>query len=306
MYEIYSAGLQKKKCKYQGILLILIICACATISSAQTDTEVFVVALETNSEGMSFNALQNISNNPGYDNQPSFYNDNLVLFSSTRNGQTDIAAYSLNRDSLQWKSATKDGSEYSPLKIPGKRSISAIRLDTDGTQLLYEYNFNTGSSRALLRDLKVGYHLWYDPDILVSSVLVDNRMDLVVSNLKDGTNYTFQKNVGRSIHKIPNSDLISFIGKEGDVLEIKSMNPISGATKTLAALPPGVQDICWLINGSILAGNGNQIIQLTPDTDDNQWKVVAEFPKSKISKISRIASNKISGKLAFAAEVPGN
>ncbi len=306
MYAIYSNGLQKKKCKYLRLLLVLICSACSLIGAAQANTEVFIVTLETDSEGMRFDALQNISKNPGYDNQPSFYNDNQVLFSSTRNGQTDIAAYALNKDSLQWRSDTADGSEYSPLKIPGKRSISAIRLDTDGTQLLYEYDYITGSAKVLLKDLKVGYHLWYDDNILISSVLVDNRMDLVVSNLKDGTNYTFQKNVGRSLHKIPNSELISYLSKEGDILEIKSMNPISGATKKIAALPAGVQDICWLINGTILAGNDNQIIKFTPGLDSDQWRVLKEFSKSGISKISRIATNSISSKLAFVAEVPGN
>lgn len=306
MYAIYSNDSQKKKYKYLKILLVLISSVGSLVGSAQTNTEVFVVALETNSEGMYFDALQNISNNPGYDNQPSFYNDNLVLFSSTRDGQTDIAAYSLNKDSLQWKSETKNGSEYSPLKIPGRKSISAIRLDTDGTQLLYAYDYSTASSKVLLEDLKVGYHLWYDPNILVSSVLVDNRMDLVVSNIKDGTNYTFQKNVGRSLHKIPNTELISFISKEGDVLEVKSMNPISGATKTIVALPEGVQDICWLINGTILAGKDNQLIKFTPGKDNDQWKILKEFPKSEILKITRIASNNISSKLAFAAEIPAN
>lgn len=306
MYAIYSNGLQKKKCKYLRLLLVLICSACSLLSAAQTNTEVFVVTLETDSEGMRFDALQNISNNPGYDNQPSFYNDNLVLFSSTRDGQTDIAVFALNKDSLQWKSDTPDGSEYSPLKIPGKRSISAIRLDTDGTQLLYAYDYITGSAKVLLKDLKVGYHLWYDTNILISTVLVDNRMDLVVSNLKDGTNYTFQKDVGRSLHKIPNSELISFISKEGDILEIKSMNPISGATQKIVALPAGVQDICWLINGTILAGYDNQIIKFTPGLDSDQWRVLKEFPKSEILKISRIATNSISGKLAFVAEVPGN
>ncbi len=306
MYETYLSALQKKKYRYLRILLALLFYSHSSASFAQLGTEVFVVPLETTSKGISFGAVKNISNNNGYDNQPSFYNDNLVLFSSTRNGQTDIAAYFLNKDSLQWKSDTRSGSEYSPLKIPAKQSISAIRLDTDGTQLLYEYNFQTGSSKVLLKDLKVGYHLWYDPDIIVSSVLVENRMDLVVSNLKDHTNYTFQKNVGRSLHKIPNSNLISFISKEGDGWEIKSLDPISGATKKIGVLPRGVQDICWLINGNILAGQENQLLLLKPGLEKDQWRVVKEFPKSEISKISRIASSSISGKLAFVAEVPDN
>jgi hypothetical protein len=273
---------------------------------AQGNTEVFILTLQTTAEGLEYSDLQNISNNPGYDNQPSFYNDNLLLFSSTRNGQTDIAAYSLNKDSLQWKTNTPNSSEYSPLKIPGKEAISAIRLDKDGIQLLYEYNWLNGDSQVLLKDLKVGYHLWYSTDILVSSVLVENRMDLVVSNVKDGTNYTFQQNVGRSLHKIPNSDLVSFISIEGSGLQIKSMNPISGATKLLAVLPPGVQDVCWLINGTLLAGKDNQLIGLSPEAGDSQWKVLIEFPKNKISDISRIATNEISGKLALVAEIPSN
>ncbi|MGB5379315.1 MAG: steroid delta-isomerase, partial [Muriicola sp.] len=169
-----------------------------------------------------------------------------------------------------------------------------------------EYNWLNEDSRLLLKDLKVGYHLWYSPDILVSAVLVDNRMDLVVSNLKDGTNYTFQKNVGRSLHKIPNSELISFISNEGDGLQIKSMDPLSGATKFLAARPPGVQDICWLINGTILAGKDNLLIGLSPEAGESQWKVLTEFPKNKITNISRITANAISGKLALVAEIPSN
>ena len=306
MYATYSKGLQKKKYKFQRVLLLLLSSFWAFLGMAQANTEVFVLTLNVTSEGLDFSDLQNISNNPGYDNQPSFYNDNLVLFSSTRNGQTDIAAYYRNKDSLQWKTNTPNGSEYSPLKIPGKKAFSAIRLDKDGTQLLYEYNWLNEDSRVLLKDLKVGYHLWYSPDILVSAVLVDNRMDLVVSNLKDGTNYTFQKNVGRSLHKIPNSELISFISNEGDGLQIKSMDPLSGATKFLAALPPGVQDICWLINGTILAGKDNLLIGLSPEVGESQWKVLTEFPKNKISNISRITSNAISGKLALVAEIPSN
>ncbi len=306
MFVIYSNDLQKKKYKYLRILLVFMLGICSIAAGGQTNTEVFVMTVIPNSEDMHFDTLQNISNNPGYDNQPSFYNDNLILFSSTRNGQTDIAAYALNKDSLQWKSDTSNGSEYSPLKIPGKRSISAIRLDTDGTQLLYEYDYDTGVAEVLLKDLKVGYHLWYDPNIIISSVLVEDRMDLVVSNLKDGSNYTFQKNVGRSLHKIPNSTLISYISKEGGAMEIKSLDPLSGATTKIVSLPPGVQDICWLINGTILAGNENQIIKFTPGSDIDQWKVIKEFLKSDITGISRITSNSISGKLAFVAEVPEN
>ena len=74
----------------------------------------------------------NISRNPGYDNQPYFLGEDDLLYARTRNGQTDIARYSLSEKKTTWLSDTPGGSEYSPVKIPGKKAVSSIRLDTDG------------------------------------------------------------------------------------------------------------------------------------------------------------------------------
>ena len=38
-----------------------------------------------------------------------------------------------------------EGGEYSPLKIPNKNEVSAVRLDKDGKQRLYTYNLNNCS-----------------------------------------------------------------------------------------------------------------------------------------------------------------
>ncbi|NNL09969.1 MAG: SnoaL-like domain-containing protein [Croceitalea sp.] len=268
---------------------------------AQTDTEVhlFDIVYQDDTFGLT-NGL-NISNNAGYDNQPSFYNDNRVLFSSNRDGQTDIAFYNVRDNELEYLTNTKGGSEYSPLKIPDSKDVSAIRLDKDGTQLLYSYKITSGKSKILLPGQKVGYHLWYRPDILVTTVLVDDRMDLVVSNLKDNTNYTFQKNVGRSLHKIPNSNLVSYVSKETGSNLIKSLNPISGATNLIIDMG-GIEDYCWLLNGTIIAASGKNLIQYNPKTDTN-WNLVKTFSDKNINNISRVAVNNLSTKLALVAEV---
>lgn len=304
MYAIFYPGLLRNKNSWLYLLGILLLVTVTKVYS-QPNTEVFILRLGQAPDHLSLGNPVNISNNPGYDNQPSFYNNNLVLFSSTRNEQTDIAAYALNKDSIIWKTNTPKGSEYSPLKIPGSQNFSAIRLDEDGKQLLYEYNWKTGRSKPVLKDLKVGYHLWFNEDILVSTVLVENRMGLVVSNLPDKTNYTFQRNVGRSLHKIPNSALISFISKEGEKWVLKSMDPVSGATRIITILPEGVQDMCWLIDGSVLAGQGNQLFRYTPGKDDS-WQLFAEFPEREIETITRLATNAISSLLLMVAEIPDN
>jgi len=259
------------------------------IAYTQPSTEIYVFDLNLDGNKVVLSNPKNISNNDGYDNQPSFLNDNAVLFASTRSEQTDIRLFNIEAGSINsWITDTPTGSEYSPLKIPNKAAVSAIRLDLDGLQRLYEYELKNGKSKPILKDLKVGYHIWYNDYILVSTVLIENRMDLVVSNLKDKSNYTFQKNVGRNLSKIPNTDLISFISKEGDIWEIKSLNPISGETNSIAKTLKNSEDICWLNDKSILTGNGKSLFRLNTKSD-GQWKKIQSFKEDEINNITRIA-----------------
>lgn len=283
------------------LLLICLGLICASING-QVNTDVYLFDLKIVNGDPVLSNPKNISNNEGYDNQPSFLNDNTVLFSANREDQTDILRFNiLEGSTTSWISNTPTGSEYSPLKIPGKKAISAIRLDLDGLQRLYEYDINTGESKLILEDLKVGYHVWFNDHTLVTTVLVENRMDLVVVNLKDNTNYTFQKNVGRSLWKIPNSDLISYISKENKAWEIKSLNPISGATKKITNIFRESEDICWVNDTTIIAGSGKSLIKF--DTESAiEWELVANFEQKEINNITRIAVNKVGNRLAFVAE----
>ncbi len=287
--------MQKNRCFFIGALFALSI-------YGQADTEVFLFDLDMKNGLPVLSNPRNVSNNAGYDNQPSFYDDDTILFSSTRAGQTDIRKIDIEEGSISsWITDTPTGSEYSPLKIPGKEMISAIRLDLDGLQRLYEYDPKTGNATVLL-DSKVGYHVWYNDHMIVSSVLIDGRMDLVVSNLKDGSNHTHQKNVGRSLHKIPNTDLVGYIAKDNDAWQIKSLHPISGATKIIANTFGKAEDLCWLKDGSILMGGGKTIVRFDPKTDV-QWQRLIYFTQEEINNITRIATNDSSNRLAFVAEI---
>lgn len=274
----------------------------AVAVKGQINTEVYLFDLKMELGNPVLSNPKNISNNEGYDNQPSFLNNNTVLFSSTRDDQTDILRFNIEAGSTSsWISNTPTGSEYSPLKIPNKDAISAIRLDLDGLQRLYQYDINTGESVPIVEDLKVGYHVWYTDSILVSSVLIDNRMDLMVSNLKDNSNRTIKKNVGRSLWKIPDSDLVSFISKEKKVWEILSLNPSTGTIKKIANTYKNAEDICWLDKNTILTGAGKSIMKFDV-VMDVEWQVVMKFKQEEINNISRMAINPSGNRLAFVAE----
>lgn len=270
--------------------------------SGQSESEVYLSDFASVEGGFEVTAPMNISSNPGYDNQPYFLSGDDLLYARTRNGQTDIARYSLSKKKTTWLSDTPGGSEYSPMKIPGRNAVSAIRLDTDGLQRLYSYPLEGGPPELLIADLKIGYHLWYSAEILICTVLIEDRMDLMVINLKDNSQYTVQKGVGRSLHRIPDSERISYTAlEEGDIL-VKSMDPESGSTAILATLPAGVQDMCWFKDYSLICGQGNELKSYNI-RDKGSWKSFYVFENSKVN-ITRLAYYHPSGVLAMVVETP--
>lgn len=284
--------------------LRLLILACLVYSVntlAQASTEVYLFDLEMADGKPMLTNPKNISNNDGYDNQPSFWDDDTVLFVATRADQTDIRRLNISEGSTyQWLTNTPTGSEYSPLRIPVKNGVSAIRLDLDGLQRLYEYDLKTGASTPL-SDLKIGYHVWFNKDILVATVLVENRMDLVVINFKDNSTRTVQKNVGRSLHTIPGGQRISFIDKSTGSWAIKSLDPISGATNQIANTLLKEEDVCWLDANTLVTGHEKSLY--TYDVKNvGEWEPLISFEQEEINNISRIAINKAKTRLAFVAE----
>lgn len=269
---------------------------------SQPNTEVYLFDLDTRNDGIALLNPKNVSNNEGYDNQPSFPNENTLMFSATRSDQTDILKLDiLNGSTKSWITDTPTGSEYSPLKIPGKQAVSAIRLDLDGLQRLYEYDLENGDSKVLLENLKVGYHVWYDKNTIVCTVLVDNGMDLVVADLKNGEVKKVDENVGRSLHKVPYTTLVSYIKNTDGQRKINTLDPLTGQTSTLTTTYQNAQDICWLQDGTILAGTGKSLVYTNPNKN-TAWRLLMYFEDEEIQNISRIAVNSDNTRLAFVAE----
>lgn len=282
--------------------LLLLLGMCMFLSArSQSNTEVYLADIDTKDGKTTLKNLRNISENKGYDNQPSFDGLTTVLFSSTRNGQTDIAKYDITTAQASWICDTPQGSEYSPLKIPGSDAVSAIRLDTTGLQRLYRYDRSDGTSGPILKEAKVGYHVWYSESILVHTVLTEKQMDLVISNLEDHSSYTVQKNVGRALHIIPGSELVSYIAKDERPWQVKSLHPITGATKVISQLPEGVQDIAWLPDGRMLVPMGDVIYHFLPETKDAPTPIAVSH-LGEIGTISRMAVSADGNYLSLVAE----
>ncbi len=280
--------------------LLIVVLLSSLLTYTQPNTDVFLFDLKEDNGNFSISNKVNISANEGYDNQPSFLDANTILFASTRNGQTDILKYTISNSKKSWINSS-EGSEYSPIQIPNSNYVTAIQLDKDGTQTLNRYSLKSGKERELITDIVIGYQVWYDKNTLVSSVLDGEGLSLTVSNTKTGKHKTIQSKIGRSLHNIPNTNLVSYVSKTNDIWEIRSLNPKTGETKTIINTIKNADDMCWTPNGTILMGYRDTIYKFNPE-QDNDWIKVTSIRDFNIKNISRLAVNPNSNQLVLVAE----
>ena len=207
-------------------ILLTFLC-CPLLYFSQPNTEVFLFDLNTENDTFQLSNFKNVSNNIGYDNQPSFLDDSTILYSGTRNNQTDIVKYNISDDSKEWLSNT-EGGEYSPIKIPNKNTVSAVRLEPDGVQKFHGYDMKTGDYELLIDDIIIGYYIWFDKNSIMSSALENDYLSLYLSEVDKNKHTRIEEHIGRSLHHIPNSNLISYISKTNTDWDIKSLNPKTG------------------------------------------------------------------------------
>lgn len=251
---------------------------------AQPNTEVYLMDLRRSIEAIVLENHTNISDNEGYDNQPSFWSDSeSVLYARTVNGQTEIARYYPVSGNTLIVSNTLEGSEYSPTLMPDGR-ISSIRLDTTGLQLLYAYMLN-GENDVLVPELKIGYHAWISKDEIVAFVLGEPAT-LQLINTSTYNSTILGQQIGRSLHKIPGSNSFSYVDKSTSEWVIKSMDPETGDSKSLTPTVVGSEDYAWTPQGEIIMGSGSKLYLWKEGID---WKELADLSSKGIKGITRLA-----------------
>ncbi len=265
-------------------------------SFAQPANEVYLFDLVKNNDGYGLTNPINVSNNPGYDNQPSFTADGSLLYftSLQTDEQTDIIAYDISRQ-IKTRLTESDGSEYSPTESADAKLISTIILERDGRQLLWKYNKDGSQAQVLIEDLKIGYHCWYDSNTLFSFVLGDPAT-LQKSDLQTGKNSILDENIGRSLHRIPGKKAISYISKASDVWKIVAYYVKSGKQKVVAETLPNAEDMAWTLDGTIIMGKDSKLHYRR--SKDKSWSILFDLAKFNLSGITRVAVSPDGEKIA--------
>jgi hypothetical protein len=245
--------------------------------------------------------LVNITNRPGYDNQPAF-DGSAILYTSIRGGQADIYRFENGRSTAV---TSTPESEYSPAVSPDGKSITVVRVERDSTQRLWRFPNDSSAPSVVLRDIKpVGYFAWLDSTTLALFVL-GNPNTLQIADTRTGTGRVVTTNIGRSLQRVPGGRRASFVHRVGDKWVLKTVNPEARADgswdiETIATLPDSADYVIWKSPTELYTAAGSRIFRMRrPGT---RWEPIADFSGSGLRHISRLALHPNGGELALVAE----
>jgi hypothetical protein len=250
-----------------AVCLIAALVATRALGAQQAPpaTDIFLAPISISADGKpAIGKPVNITNRPGYDNQPAFTPDSHgILFTSIHeDGQADIYRYDLATKAVTRVTSTPE-SEYSATMMPGGQRFSVIRVERDSAQRLWSFNFDGTDPQLLVPPVKpVGYHAWIDPDNLALFVLGSPNA-LVHYDLRSSHADTLARNIGRSVSPVIGGGGFSFTARDtSGNLKLRTMAWPYLTTTEVATLPKGTEDIVWLARDLVLSASGSKLISL--------------------------------------------
>ena len=249
----------------------------------------------------------NLTNRPGYDNQPSFVGSTMY-YTSVRDGQADIYRFENARHTRF--TMTSPESEYSAALTPDGTALAVVRVERDSSQRLWRFPLDGGAPTVVLPDVKpVGYFAWLDSTTLALFVL-GSPNTLRIADTRTGTAQVVTTGIGRSLQRVPGGRRASFVQRDtGDTTRwvLKTVSPAPNSSggwdiRVVATLPDSADYVVWRSETEAYTAAGSRIYRLRrPDTT---WSLVADLSRTGIRGISRLALHPNGRELALVAEDP--
>jgi len=275
-------------------------------AAAPPDTEIFLAPFAPGADPVGRPA--NITNNHGYDNQPSFTPDGAgVLFTSIRGGgtQTDIYRYDVASGTTAQVTRTPE-SEYSPTVTPDGAHISVIRVEADGTQRLWRFTLEGAAPELVLPGVKpVGYHAWADSHTLALFVL-GSPASLQLADASTGSADVLVRGIGRSIQRIPGGGTISFVARSGAgagaTLSIRELDPATRRITPLVDAVAGAReaDCAWTPDGMLVMAEKDILYGWR--RGQAGWSRLADLAPLGLHGVTRIAISPKGDRIAFVTQ----
>lgn len=281
---------------------LLAACVPTAMTAQVPGTDIYLVPLQVQRGRAQLGTPVNVTNRPGYDNQPSFLPDgSAFLFTSIGpDGQADTYRYDLAPGAVIRLTRTPE-SEYSPSPMPDQAAFSVVRVEADSTQRLWAFDLDGTHPRLLLADVApVGYHAWASGGAVAVFVL-GTPPTLRVAYPDSGESRTVARDIGRALVGSPDDSRILFTVREGEGFAIHVLDLDGDYTARLVATPGSDFFTAW--QGLLFASDGTRILTRNPG-EDTTWVVAGDLTAHGVKQITRLAVSPDGRWLAVVAADP--
>lgn len=273
-------------------------------------TDIYLAPIKMAGGKITVGTPLNVTNRPGYDNQPSFTPDSrAILFTSVRgDAQADIYRYELRTKATSRVTTTPE-SEYSATVFGDGSRFSAIRVEADSTQRLWSFRLDGSDPRVVFESIKpVGYHAWVD-STTVAMFTLGRPNALVLADTRVGRPDTLARDIGRSLLPLPSGDGFSFVQRAKDSTWLLTAVDVRGSGRErrnmmlpLVRMPAGADYITWVAPAVAISGSGSKLFIWRGKEKPAEWSELADFTKEGLTHISRLALSPDHRWLAIVAE----
>ena len=280
-------------------------------AAGSPSTDIWMGALVRDGGALAVSGLAQATDRDAYDNQPSFLLDGSAILHTAAldRRQTEImrlagsgTASGAGSGGSERLTHTEEASEFSALQIPGQDAFSAIH-EIRGKQYLWRYDLSGESLGPIFATAEpVGYHAWAN-EYVVAMFILGDPPTLQVGDALTGDLRVVAERPGRSIHRIPGTEEISFVRKVSDEeWWIERLDPAAVTSERITRTLPGREDYAWTPEGEILMGDDSRLFVWSEGSD---WTEVADFSDRGVEGITRLAVSPDGARVAIVANRPG-
>ena len=266
---------------------------------------------------------RNLTNRPGYDNQPWFAGEEILFTRGYETGQTDIWAIHLETGETRQVTDTPEESEYSPQIAPDGR-LSYIHQPPDGYGgSVYLANPDNSDRGPAFEGGPFGYYLLNESmDRAVTFALTDPLMLTFVDFRTDTPLRTeLATSPGRALWRSPSGRVDAYVtlSAEGDLgTAIHEFDFTTAELSMLGMLPDGAQDFAVGVSSipdadlipvdRIFAFDGGQLVYTEvvgrPGRAELDWRPVegGDFSQSGLTGVTRLVLSPDGSQLAIVSE----
>ncbi len=249
------------------------------------DSDLWLAELDAKLPGK-IKIATNITNRPGYDNQPSFSkNGKLIYFVSVREDkQADIYSYSPGSKKIIQITKTKE-SEYSPNETTYGNFLSVLHVTTDSIQtvkLLDLKTFTISSSNFSSFDSAGYYHFLNADTVLYYKLTQPHTLRYFVNST--GKDNVLAEHPCRTFKKVDRSTFM--FGVKDSVSTRYFLYDVRLQKASLYASMNSVnEDMIWHPQHGLLISNQATILKYNKTAE--KWEALYDLSSFGIKKITR-------------------